>query len=126
MVVAELVTSLNGPRSFPEPDSAARLGFNPQIQTHLATYLYMYTRPPPSLPHARVPTPDPILTKPVGIVPTDPARPGAPDHTEDLAGGDSGLNLSRVKAETVVKADVHSQFRSDSFPNAQWKTRSFP
>ena len=125
MVVAELVTSMDNVRFQNRTLSQG----SDSILKSKRTWQLTYICTPGPLPLFRTPEfppPDPILTKPVGIVPTDPARPGAPDHTEDLAGGDSGLNLSRVKAETVVKADVYSQFRSDSFPNAQWKTRSFP
>ena len=86
------------PRSFPEPDSAT-LEFHPQIQTHPATYLHT-PDPLPDFWTPEFPPPDQIFTKPVGTIPTDPARPGAPDHTEDLAGGDTGVNLSRVKPET--------------------------
>ena len=84
---------VNGPRLFPEPDSAT-LGLNPQAQvrTHPATYFYTsgplpYFCTPEFLPL------DAILTKPVGIVPADPTRPGAPDHTEDLAQWLEGIRV---------------------------------
>ena len=101
MVVAELVgvvTSMDhvvfrGFQNWTLPHSDSIQASNPTTPGNIYT--------PSPLPLFRTPElkpPDPILTKPVGIVPTDPARPGsALNQTEDLAGGDSGVNLSRVK-----------------------------